>query len=227
MEVAGWVYRHAAGVTKRANSVLPLGPRADLAAAVDEAERFYGSLGLPVVFSVGSDTTEGLDAELSARGYRVADPTLIMTRPLTEEDASGEPASVELASAPTREWFDVWWRVDGRTGPDPDTARRNAERILTGVPAVYASLPSPRRALVAVGRGVIQREWLGIYCMAVLPEARRRGHARDVLRALLSAGRRQGAKQAYLAVTAANTAARALYERAGFTVSDRYHYRIR
>jgi len=224
-EAAGWVYRYAAGVTKRANSVLPLGPRADLAAAVDEAERFYASLGLPVVFSMGAEAAEGLDAELAARGYRVVDPTLIMTRPLSDEDASVEPGGVE--PAPTREWFDVWWRVDGRTGPDPGTARWNAARILTGVPALYASSPVPQRVPAAVGRGVIQREWLGIYCMAVLPEARRRGHARDVLRALLSAGRRQGAKRAYLAVTEANTAARALYESAGFTVSGRYHYRIR
>nr|BFE81901.1 hypothetical protein GCM10020093_045020 [Planobispora longispora] len=63
--------------------------------------------------------------------------------------------------------------------------------------------------------------------MATLPHARRRGHAGRLLDALLSHGREQGAEQAYLVVVEANTAARSLYERLGFTVAGRYHYRIR
>lgn len=114
------------GGHKRANSVLPLGPRADLAAAVDEAERFYDSLGLPVVFSMGAEAAEGLDAELAARGYRVVDPTLIMTRPLSDEDASVEPGGVE--PAPTREWFErvVAGRRAHRTGSGHGQMERRA-----------------------------------------------------------------------------------------------------
>ncbi|MFC4061128.1 GNAT family N-acetyltransferase [Planomonospora corallina] len=242
VESGGWTLRTADGVTKRANSVLPLGERPDLAAAVEEAERFYAGRGLPCVFSVGMGATPGLDGLLGARGYRVVDPTLVMVAPLvrrgsaedggpgpgTGEDVGGpraEPSeagtgpAVRLAAEPDGRWLDVWWEVDGRGGED---ARETAARILAGVPAVYGSIGEE-----AVGRGVVQGEWFGIYCMATAARARRRGHGRRMLNALLSHGREQGAKQAYLVVVEANTAARSLYEQLGFTVSGRYHYRVR
>ncbi|WP_326642563.1 GNAT family N-acetyltransferase [Streptosporangium sp. NBC_01755] len=86
----------------------------------------------------------------------------------------------------------------------------------------YASLGGK-----AVGRGVVQGEWFGIYSMAVVPHARRRGHGRKVLCALLTHAREQGTPRAYLVVVESNTVARTLYERHGFTVAARYHYRVR
>ncbi|WP_182887689.1 GNAT family N-acetyltransferase [Microbispora sp. H10885] len=229
-----WVYRHAGGVTKRANSVLPLGERADLPEAVDRAERFYAGAGLPCVFSVGMGATPGLDEELDRRGYRLVDPTLVMTGPLSAD--TPDEGVVEVAGAPSERWLRTWWSVDGgrhnAAGDVP--ARVWAERIVTGVPAGYVLLGGDSDGDAdgnedrnAVGRGVPQGRWLGIYCMAVQPRARRRGLGGAVLRALAAWGRRQGADSAYLVVTEANAAARALYEREGFGVAGRYHYRVR
>ncbi|MGC5011762.1 GNAT family N-acetyltransferase [Streptosporangium sp. DT93] len=272
----GWVLRASGGVTKRANSVLPLGEQDDLQAAVERAEGFYAERGLPCVFSIGGGATPGLDGVLEARGYRRVDPTLVMTADLppdeagkhgsgdhevrSHENGAGEHGSgdhearghgngaggrgsekpgawrrgdaehgtaeraarVELAGEPSRAWLDTWWSVDGRGGAD---GLETAARILTGVPATYASLGRE-----AVGRGVEQGEWFGIYSMAVLPWERRRGHGTRVLRALLShaRGRRgQGTQRAYLVVVESNTAATTLYERHGFTATGRYHYRVR
>ncbi|WP_433421800.1 GNAT family N-acetyltransferase [Microtetraspora malaysiensis] len=216
-----WVYRHAGGVTKRANSVLALGDRTDLGKAIDEAQAFYADLGRSCVFSIGAGATPGLDEELESRGYRLVDPTLVMARPSVSVEGAAGPA---LASEPSPEWLDTWWRVDGGRHPEGQdiSAKAWAARILTGVPAAYASLGA-----AAVGRGVLQGEWLGIYCMAVVPEARRRGLGASVLRGLLGWGAEAGASRAYLVVTEANQEARALYERAGFTVAARYHYRVR
>lgn len=225
VDAGGWTLRAADGVTKRANSVLPLGEPEDLRTGIERAEKFYADRGLPCVFSVGGGATPGLDAALRARGYRVVDPTLIMTARLApgepgEREEPGEPGEkVELAEAPSQAWLDTWWSVDGRFGGD---GLATAARILTGVPAVYASLGRE-----AVGRGVVQGEWFGIYSMAVLPHARRRGHGGKMLRALLSHARAQGTQRAYLVVVESNTAARSLYERQGFTVAGRYHYRVR
>ncbi|GGO03786.1 acetyltransferase [Microbispora rosea subsp. aerata] len=217
----GWVYRHAGGVTKRANSVLALRECADLPGAIDRAERFYAGIGQPCVFSIGMGATPGLDEELGRRGYRLVDPTLVMARPLTG-DESGSGAPVE--DQPSERWLRTWWSVDGgrhrAVGDVP--ARTWGERILAGVPAGYVHLDE-----VAVGRGVPQGRWLGVYCMAVEPHARRRGLGAAVLRTLLAWGRRRGATSAYLVVTEANSGARALYEREGFTVAGRYHYRVR
>ncbi|MWA00174.1 GNAT family N-acetyltransferase [Actinomadura sp. LD22] len=215
-DIGGWLLRHAGGVTKRANSVLPLGDPQDLEAALARAERFYTGLGLPTVFSLSDRARpEGLDAFLEARGYEIVDPTLGMAAELA---GPYERDGVVIADEPSPDWLDVWWSVDGRYGNDLPVATE----ILTGVPAGYASLDG-----VAVGRAVPQGEWLGIYAMAVAPEARRRGLGRRVLRALLGWGREQGCERAYLVVVERNAPARAMYAAEGFTESGGYHYRVK
>ncbi|GIH24533.1 putative N-acetyltransferase YobR [Acrocarpospora phusangensis] len=209
-----WIYRYAAGVTKRANSVLPLSGTGSWD-RVDAAERFYRGLGAACVFSIGPGAEGGLDAELAARGYRTVDPTLIMTAETAPADGA------DVADTPSAEWFDTWWEVDGGRHPGRPDARDWARRILTGVQAGYASAGPD-----AVGRGVVQGEWLGVYCMAVRPSARRKGNGTAVLRQLLGWGHGRGARRAYLVVTEANAGARALYEQAGFVVSGGYHYRV-
>ncbi|GAA4242758.1 hypothetical protein GCM10022254_76970 [Actinomadura meridiana] len=212
----GWLFRHAAGVTKRANSVLPLNDPGDVGPAVDQAERFYTSHGLPTVFSLGArPRPANLDMFLDGRGYELVDPTLAMVKPLT---GAYERDGVEIAASPSQKWLDLWWTVDGRY----DHQMPMAERILTGVPAGYAFLDG-----VAVGRAVPQGPWLGIYAMAVVPDARRRGLGRRVLRALLGWGREQGCDHAYLVVVEGNAAAVAMYESEGFTRAGGYHYRVR
>ncbi|MGW0805210.1 GNAT family N-acetyltransferase [Nonomuraea sp. NPDC002799] len=211
----GWVLRYAGGVTKRANSVLALGEPADLAAAIEAAERFYDERGQRCVFSVGPDATPGLDEELGRRGYEVVDPTVIMAG----SPGSAPAQEVRIEDRPWAGWLDAWWEVDGRY----DSGVAEAARICTGVPAWYGAYEENGVAL-AVGRGVPQGDTLGIYCMATRPEARRRGLARTVLRALV---RQAGAGSAYLVTTAPNQAAQALYRSEGFEVAGRYHYRVR
>jgi ribosomal protein S18 acetylase RimI-like enzyme len=82
------------------------------------------------------------------------------------------------------------------------------------------------RGCQAVGRAVRQGDWVGIYCMAVAPTARRQGRARDVLHALINQARATGARLAYLCVTAANAPAQAPYAASGFQPTSTYHYRI-
>jgi ribosomal protein S18 acetylase RimI-like enzyme len=66
-----------------------------------------------------------------------------------------------------------------------------------------------------------------VQCMATQPQFRRRGGARTVLAAIESAAASAGARWLYLQTGGDNTAARALYERTGFTVASRYHTRSR
>lgn len=216
----GWRLRYAGGVTKRANSVWAAAEPDDPMKAIAAAEDFYETRGLPVVFSVSpaASCPPDLDALLAERGYAVADPTLVMTRDLSGAQPSAR--GVALSDRPSDEWLGRWWSVDGRY-PDGLPA---AVEILTGVPATYATAGDGDR--MGVGRSVRHGDWLGIYCMAVAPEARRQGLATMALEALLDQGRAEGARRAYLCVTDRNIAARALYERAGFDVAGAYHYRI-
>ncbi|MHB8295872.1 MAG: GNAT family N-acetyltransferase [Acidimicrobiales bacterium] len=99
-----------------------------------------------------------------------------------------------------------------------------ARRIITACPSLYASIRDTS-GTAAVGRLALVEDCGGIYCMAVRPDARRRGHAMAVLRALLEQASHLSIARVWLQAVAGNRRARALYARAGFIDASTYHYR--
>ena len=77
---------------------------------------------------------------------------------------------------------------------------------------------------VAVGRGVVIDGLLGVFQVATLSTARRRGFGSSIVRSLMAWGADQGAAFAYLQVEAGNQGARALYGREGFRPAYSYDY---
>ena len=223
-QVDGWLVRVSAGVTQRANSVVALDEPADVDAAVAAVERRYTAAGLPPVFQVGpTPRPADLDERLAARGYAYGSPTLVQVAgSATVLDRLAGPAVLATVSAePDEEWLDLWWLVDGR---GDESALAVAGKILTGGPARYATVREAGRA-VAVARLALVGEWGGLYCLAVHPDARRRGLAAAVTRAVVADAVGEGVERLWLQVVEQNAAARALYTRAGFTTHGRYHYR--
>lgn len=223
MDVDGWVVRRSGGVTQRANSVAPLSAPADVSAALARVEELYRADGLPAIFQLGPTVAPAdLDARLAARGYGYGSPTSVEVADVAAVLArlpSG-PA-VDVAGEPDDRWMDLWWAVDGR---GDDSALALARGILTAGPALYGSVLAGGE-VVAVARLAVVGEWGGVYCMAVRPEARRRGLGSVVLRGVLSHAAERGVRRCWLQVRAENSAARALYAGAGFTTAARYHYR--
>jgi N-acetylglutamate synthase len=222
--VDGWVVRFADGVTQRANSVMPLVAPADLGGALDQVEALYAARGLPAVFQIGNGAQPGeLDRVLAERGYAFGSPTGFQVVEVDHALGRLEPADVDIADiaeALDRDWLDLWWAVDGRGDAD---ALAVAEKILTGGPALYATIRDG--GAVAVGRLALVSDWGGVYCLAVRPDARRRGLGGAVLAGLLAAGREHGVTRSWLQVRDENAAARRLYQRAGYREVARYHYR--
>lgn len=220
-----WTLRFASGVTNRANSVLPTG-RVDaesLPATLAAAERAYRDRGLPAVFQVSPATDPALVSALAARGYREHSDTLVLVADraaVASAGASTPAAPLSIATTPSRAWMVLWWSVDGRGGADAEAV---AERILTGGPALYASTGDPDHP-DAVARLAIVGEWGGVFAVATRPDQRRRGHAVAIIRALAADAERHGILHLWLQVTAANSPARALYERLGFVEASRYAY---
>lgn len=226
VDIDGWVARVSGGVTQRANSVIPSAAPKDPTAALDRVERLYAEHGLPAVFQLGPDARpDGLDAILDARGYVLGSPTTVSVADAdTVLDRLPHNGSrVEVTDEPDEAWLDLWWSVDGR---GDHHARETARRILTGGPARYGTV-TDAGGVAAVARLAVVDEWGGLYCMAVRPDARRRGHGLAVLRGLLAHAAARGVSRTWLQVRSENTGALALYARAGYTPTSRYHYRTR
>jgi GNAT superfamily N-acetyltransferase len=125
--------------------------------------------------------------------------------------AAADPR-VALAEEPSEEWIALWG--ESRGARDLGLVRA----LLCGSPgrAIFARLGD-----VAVGRAVVDGEWLGITSMLTTPAARRRGFGRAILASLLAWGAAAGAQHGFLQTD--NPAAAALYARLGFR--ERYTYR--
>ncbi|WP_458781941.1 GNAT family N-acetyltransferase [Arthrobacter sp. D3-16] len=218
-----WVLRAAAGVTQRANSVWPRKAPAEPQAALREAVQWYRKRRLPLIFQL-TDTPANavLNDLLDAQGFTRQSETLILARPAGIEPPGPAAAKVEIRDQPDEEWLDLWWSVDGRGG---QAERETARTILAGCPSLYALARDDDGGPAAVGRLALADGTGGLYCMATSPSRRRRGYASAVLQALLSEGDKRGVAHFWLLVTAANQAARRLYNRVGFEESGRYLYR--
>ncbi|WP_434315403.1 GNAT family N-acetyltransferase [Leifsonia sp. P73] len=220
-ELGAWTLRAAGGVTNRANSVLTCGEVPEVEAAVERAERWYRERGLPAVFQVSPATSPALVAALAGRGYREHSQTDILVADRAEVAAAGAAAGpIATSDTPPPGWLPTWWAVDGRGGaPERDIVAR----ILTAAPALHAWAGSSD-APDAVARLALAGEWAGLYAVATLPAARRRGLARALAVALAVAAGGRGVRHLWLQVLADNAAAHALYSRLGFRPASQYAY---
>ncbi|MFK4084135.1 GNAT family N-acetyltransferase [Kribbella sp. NPDC020789] len=222
-ELDGWLVRRAAGVTLRANSVLPAEAPSDLGKALDYVESLYQAHGITPSFQISpAAQPTDLDDQLAARGYVLKNPTLVQSAAVAEVLAALPTPSVDvnISSVADESWMQLWWQIDGRGGSSEQAVAR---QILDRGPALYATIRSGDR-VAAIGRLALADGWSGLYCIAVDPAFRRQGLAQAVIHGLL---REATTRQVFLSVLAANEPAVTLYSRLGFSTVSRYHYRIK
>ena len=239
VDVDGWRVGLSGGLTRRANSVLPLGTPQDVTATLDRVEDLYAQEGQPPIVRVCRASPRGLDDLLALRGYAVMSRTDVLVRDLdgveparpTVRTAAG-PVRVAVADRPDDAWLAVWsgskarLHATGAAAEADDTSLRLARTVLGGAPAVYLTAADPT-GLVGVVRAAFAEDWVAVSCLVVVPGARRHGLGRYLtLRALDEAAQR-GARRVFLQVEAENTAAGSLYVRLGFQPAERYVYRER
>ncbi|WP_051796940.1 GNAT family N-acetyltransferase [Catenuloplanes japonicus] len=200
----GWLLRHTPGVgRRRSNSALPVG-----APAVPSMEAFYDARQAPAVAQIApADQHPELDALLESRGYALDGRTFVLTAP-----AVALTSDLEVTRHDDRaSWEPLFAAITGDVSSMPVIARIDA-------PAAVFTVATAGLALAVTVDG-----WTGVFCMFTAPAHRRRG----IATALLAAIGAWAPGPLYLQVEDGNTAARALYARAGFTLSHRYHYRTR
>jgi GNAT superfamily N-acetyltransferase len=218
--LGSWILRAADNWTGRANSALAVGdPDRPLEAAIDAVVDWYAQRGQPALINAPMPLAAPVNLALDARGWTARPLTLVQTAPLLTGLAERRDLPpVELADAPSDDWYAM---VADHKGALPAAARR----VLTGVPeTVFAYLHDGAGGLLAVARGTVTGpdKWHGISLLQTAPQARRRGVAQHVLRAMAQWAQQRGSVRAYLQVQEGNTAAVALYQRLGFNTHHTY-----
>jgi len=160
---------------------------------------------------------EALDAALAARGYQVADPTVLMAAPVEILAEKPQPVALPTIWPPLAIQRRIW--AEGHVGPERIAVMQRACGPKTSFIARIRDKPAGV-AFVAIHQGVAM-----LHALQVEPGFRRQGVGADMVRGMAHWARAQGAQTFALAVTEANTTARGLYSRLGMAETDAYHYR--
>jgi ribosomal protein S18 acetylase RimI-like enzyme len=222
-----WLLRSAAGFTGRANSALATGsPGLPLAGAVDRVRGWYALRDLTamiaVPYPVSGPDGNPVDRFLGESGWSIrSGAAMVMTAApdAVAGHVTRSGAEVLVDPEPDDEWLAMYHYRGQRLPPV-------ARRLLMSAP--WQGFGSVREGgrVTAIGRVAVAAGWAGLTAIEVHPEHRRRGLATAVTAALAARAAEHGAVGLYLQVEQDNTAARALYRRAGFTDHHGYHYRV-
>jgi ribosomal protein S18 acetylase RimI-like enzyme len=214
-EVGGWLLRANHGVTSRANSALLLRrPATSLTDTLDAARQWYATRGLPLRVQTPLHARRLLDAELAERGWLASHETLVLARRIP---AAPDAPGVRIAAEPDDAWLARF--RNGTTPPGMRTLLTRHER------AGFAEILRDSDT-IAIGRGAVDDNWLGITAVEVAPDLRRQGLATAIIHALWRWGTDvHGAKHTYLEVEAHNDPALTLYRALGYWEHHQYRYR--
>jgi ribosomal protein S18 acetylase RimI-like enzyme len=215
-----WELRYAAGFTRRANSVLPLGdPGLPLDDALTAVRRWYAERERPAYVQTATGaagTQERLCAELERRGWTREVSAELWTGALAPVADRAEAAEVVLSRTADEAWLARYQRKG---------VSEVALRVLGAGPSVwFATVPGAGGAPAAIGRCVVDGRWAGFAAVEVAPERRREGLATTVMAALARRALDEGASAAWLQVETDNAGARGLYAGLGFAAHHAYHH---
>jgi ribosomal protein S18 acetylase RimI-like enzyme len=222
--IGGWQLGFMAGVTRRANAVLPLDWTGALAleAAIEAAEDRYRARGQSPVFKL---TEAALPADLSraldARGYRAEGESDVLARPAADFPGTTGAHAVRLLEAPEPEWTAV--SLAGRSPTDQAALAALAGRL--AAPRIFG-LVTIDGAAACAGFAALAGAWASIAGVHTLDAARRSGAARSLMAALARWSAAAGARTLFLQAEADNEAAARLYRRLDFARLYGYHYRV-
>ncbi len=216
----GWILRFSKGYTKRANSVNPLYDGASpIQDKVVVCERLYAEKQLPCIFRLTSFASHlELDALLAGRRYAKIDPTNVMHLTLSDYGSAG--GLVELSFD---EWASTFARLSGMPAEKQKTHMEIVQKIASD--RLFACLENAGEA-VAVGLGVLENDYFGLFDLVTASEDRNRGFGTRLVQQMVSWAQQRRAWHAYLQVTEANAVARHVYSTVGFRDLYNYWYRV-
>ncbi len=215
MPFGPWLLRDGKGGGKRVSAATLAGEFE--AGSIADAEAAMQAAGERPSFQLRPGE-KALDAALAARGYAVVDPVVIYAARLAELPQAAPPLMTTFPHwPPLGIAVDLW--AEGGIGP----ARLDVMHRVQGAKCAILGRNSDRAAGVAFV--ALHGPIAMLHALEVAPSMRRKGTARHILQAAIQWAQDNGATDLGLAVTTANTPARALYASFGMQVVGQYHYR--
>lgn len=216
----GWLLPFDVSTIGRAKSAVPLSHQlqdADILHAV--ADR-YAVHGLPAAFRVAdAPALANLSRQLQRMGYQPEQPTLVKIGSARRTQEVFGQASTHVTASPTTAWSDVYLAA----GFDPVDGAHRVQALSRSKHVVYASL-ADTLGPAAAGTAAFSHQWASIHGMRTALRCRGQGLAGQILAALAQEAIARGLDRVFLQVQEDNSAALALYQRAGFATAWRYHY---
>lgn len=166
-----------------------------------------------------------LDTLLASEGYQKRSETSVMASRL--KDLSSNPIRTDLSFKSTgtdmqRQWFDF----KGSFSPSKKKIRLK-ELIINRIqiPEKHFFFLFLKEKLIAVGHGVSERNYLGVYDVEIHPKYRKKGVGTELMHCIINWGRSESLKTIYLQVEKKNEGAQHLYRKLGLKTLYNYHYR--
>jgi N-acetylglutamate synthase len=218
----GWRLRYSYGVTRRANSVLAEKHEGDLEQKLEAVESFYKRLNAKPRFQLcPASEPSGLNNVLLEQGYTKIPGAKVQTLGLENFNFNTDATHVQLLEKPNDTWFSVYRAVEKADKQKEEVRTWMLENIQ---PKAAFALLSLDNQPAAVGLGVFENGYTGIFNMATLPAFRGRGGASTILGALATWSKEQNTHVLYLQVAEENKVAQQVYENLGFKTLYSYWY---
>lgn len=220
----GWLLPMDRGTVGRAQCAAPLSHAAPDPALIDTITERYRASGFSVAWRLPElPEWAAFTQALGERGFVRTQPTQTHIAEAAEllRRLPGPPQGIELRLTDTPDA--AWLAMFLGEGLDPVDGASRSRALSRAVGTRFASLSDAGQTL-ACGAASFSHGWLGVHGMRTAARQRGRGLAGMVLRAMAGEALRRGIPRVFLQVTADNTAALALYQRAGFQLAWPYAY---
>jgi ribosomal protein S18 acetylase RimI-like enzyme len=224
----GWLVRFSPGKAQRARSVNPVAAgRLPMQTKLVMAQAVYQEAGLPMLVRITPfSQPPQLDAHLELHGWAKHEETLVMV--CADVQKFVPPVWAAGSACHTLSHTAMAHAVGALRASPLAQQQAHAER-LAQAPVTFQALAVRRDAdqtVMACGQMAREGTLVGLYDVYTAEPARRRGLATALCTQLMIDARTQGARTAYLQVSADNAPAIATYRKLGFTEGYRYHYRM-
>ncbi|WP_127561277.1 GNAT family N-acetyltransferase [Nioella ostreopsis] len=214
--IGPWLVRDGQGAGKRVSSVTAEGDwrPEDIA----QAEQACRDMGQDLLFQIRPEDA-ALDTVLAEMGYEIIDPVDFLVAPVETLTADLHRLAAIPCWPPLAVQTEIW--AEGGIGPARMAVMDRAAGPKTALLGRHNDHPVAT-AFVAIHNGTAM-----LHALEVLPEARRMGIGRTMMRGAANWAARHNARDLAVLVVKANKAAQTLYAGLGMTSAGAYHYRIK